>query len=251
MRSPDADNRDSCCERRGRDLDLLFLALVVFLPALLYLPSLGFYSDDWGFLAAMGEHPNGSLWQYVLWMIPAADLRPGHAVYAALTYYAFGTAPLGYHVVNHLVILLGLVALVAVLRRLGLSRSLALASATIFALMPSYSTLRFWFAAHMANLSLLAYLLSLLRRSPAACHEPRADDRLAGAERGAGPLQRPPLRADDAAPAAQPVRVVVAAARPAGAEAARPGRRPPGPAPGRGPGDQPRASWRWRPATRS
>ena len=68
--------------RTGRDLDLLFLVLVVFLPALLYLPGLGFYSDDWGFLAAMGEHPSGSLWQYILWMIPAADLRPGHAVYA-------------------------------------------------------------------------------------------------------------------------------------------------------------------------
>jgi hypothetical protein len=141
--------------------DALFLALVVFVPALLYLPRLGFYSDDWAFLAALGVHPGGSLWEHIVLMFPVTDLRPGHAVYSALMYYFFGLVPAGYHLVNHLIIVLGLVILVVVLRRVGVSHALALTAVTVFGLMPSYSTLRFWFAAHTANLSLLLYLLSL------------------------------------------------------------------------------------------
>ena len=58
-------------------------------------------------------------------------------------------------------ILFGLVLLVVVLRRLGLSRWLALTAATIFGLIPSHSTLRFWMIGDITNLSLLLYLVSL------------------------------------------------------------------------------------------
>jgi hypothetical protein len=145
--------------------DLLVLALVVFLPATVYLPGLGFYSDDWNFLQVMAVGDDAwtgpPFWEPVARLFPTIDLRPAHAVYVGLRYAAFGQAPLGYHVVNHLVILATLAMLVVVLRRLGLSRSLAMVTAIIYGLMPSYATLRFWMVADNQTLSLLLYLVSL------------------------------------------------------------------------------------------
>src|SRR5262249_16161230 len=136
-------------ERAGvRASDIFVLVLVVFLPALVYLPGLGFYSDDWHFLQTMavgtGPSPHPWLLEPIARLFPIIDLRPAHAVYVGARYALFGLAPTGYHLVNHLVMLLVLVMLVVVLRRLGLSRSLAMIVATIYGLMPSYATLRFW-----------------------------------------------------------------------------------------------------------
>ena len=172
--APEAPDRPAVeADARAPLLDLLFLALVVFLPAVLYLPNLGFYSDDWDHLQALGAAPGAtsqSLLELIRRLIPVTELRPAHAVYLAVQYALFGVVPLGYHLFNHLVLWLGLAMLVVVLRRLGVPRAMALTAATLFGLMPSYSVLRFWMAADMINLSLLMYLISLWAdlRSPLA-----------------------------------------------------------------------------------
>jgi hypothetical protein len=57
----------------------------------------------------------------------------------------FGLEPLGYHIANALMITILTGFLYGVLRELGLSRSIAIAVAAAYSLIPNYSTDRFWF----------------------------------------------------------------------------------------------------------
>ena len=88
-------------------------------------------------------------------------MRPVQFLYLAALYKAFGTDPLGYHVVNTLVLAAGAVLFYLVLRRLGLSRVLALAVPLVYALLPHYSTNKLWMAAFQIGLSMTLYFLSL------------------------------------------------------------------------------------------
>jgi hypothetical protein len=141
--------------------DGLFLLLIVLGPALTYLPFIGFNSDDWmllSLLKGVADQP----WPDYLGRLRVIDpLRPGFAVMGLLGYALSGTVPFGYHLLRHAVLVLVLVLLVAVLRRLGMSRALALTVATLFALTPSASTLRFWVTAGAMYPSMAACLISL------------------------------------------------------------------------------------------
>jgi hypothetical protein len=132
---------------RGRDC--LFVASVIAVSAAPYVSRLGFASDDWAFLGSLTTHGDlsapGRSTEYAF----ADHLRPRPAqvAYQTLVHDAFGLNPLGYHVVNSLV-LAALGALVyLVLRELGLSRLPAVAVAVTYGLLPQYSTDRFWWSA--------------------------------------------------------------------------------------------------------
>jgi hypothetical protein len=75
-------------------LGLLILALVVFLPAAVYLPGLGFYSDDWNFLQVMAIDDGPPTYSWLLEptarLFPIIDLRPAQAAYVGLRYSLFG-----------------------------------------------------------------------------------------------------------------------------------------------------------------
>src|SRR3954453_568216 len=64
-------------------LDVLFLAVVFFVPALVYLPGLGFYSDDWGFLGDIVRYSGTSPISMLAQML-TTDLRPFLGEYVAL-----------------------------------------------------------------------------------------------------------------------------------------------------------------------
>ena len=93
-------------------------------------------------------------------------------IYNAVLYALFGLMPLGYHIVNMIVLAAMTVLLYMVLRELGFSRPIAVAIPALYALLPNYSTDRFWFAAFGYTLSMACYLLSLygdlkaIRRHP-------------------------------------------------------------------------------------
>ena len=70
-------------------------------------------------------------------------------------------SPLGYHLANAAVLLCSTVLLYLVARELQKSRAIALAVAVVYALLPHYSTARFWIAAYQAPLSIALYFLSL------------------------------------------------------------------------------------------
>lgn len=143
--------------------DLLFLSTVVALSCVLYVGRLGFYSDDWMFLAALHQAPDQSLFGlfrsiYTPWV----HMRPVQILYLAGLYKLFGVVPLGYHICNALVFDFSVLLFYLTLRATTLSRLLALVAPLLYALAPHYSTDRFWVAAFQANLSVALYFLSLL-----------------------------------------------------------------------------------------
>jgi hypothetical protein len=144
--------------------DGLFLVALVALSALLYVGRLGFSSDDWDFLAVLSTAPDRSVLGLVGEQIegnPNLAMRPTQAAYQALLFRAFGLTPLGYHVVN-LVVLAGVALLLyLVLRRLRFPRGVAVSIPAVYATMPNYSTTRFWFASFGYLLGMAFYLVGL------------------------------------------------------------------------------------------
>jgi hypothetical protein len=137
--------------------DVLFLTFVVLTSASLYVTRLGFYSDDWAFLGVLSTSDDRSLvglWLEQYAAYPNLRLRPTQIAYQAVLYKLFGVEPLGYHVVNALVFAGMTVVLYGLLRELRLPRILALTIPLIYALLPNYSTDRFWFAAFGYALSM-------------------------------------------------------------------------------------------------
>jgi hypothetical protein len=142
----------------------VLLVLVVLLSTLPYLSRLGFYSDDWAFLALMknsSHHSVADLIRAEFTFNANLQMRPLQVAYQATLFSLFGLNPFGYHVVNALV--LGVTALLfyAVSREFQVPAPIAVSGAALFALMPNYSTDRFWFAAFGYTLTLAFYFLSL------------------------------------------------------------------------------------------
>src|SRR5829696_8803897 len=143
--------------------DSLFVALVIAVSALPYLSRLGFSSDDWAFLGSLTTHGDLSApgrsteHEFAAYLRP----RPVQVAYQTLLHAAFGTDPLGYHVVNTLVLsAIGALGYL-VLRELGLDRLPAVALAVTYGLLPHYSTDRFWWAAFGYGLAMTLAFASL------------------------------------------------------------------------------------------
>ena len=142
--------------------DCLFLSLIVLLSLILYVQRLGFYSDDWAFLGMFSNSQDQSIFGLFqsLYKESNARTRPGLVLYLSGLYWLFGLHPLGYHVVNAVVFNALILLFYLTLRRLGQPRLLTLAVPLVYALLPNYSTDRFWYAAFQANLSMALYFLS-------------------------------------------------------------------------------------------
>jgi hypothetical protein len=145
-------------------LDCAFLVSLLGLSVLPYIVNLGFYSDDWNFLGMFVTSDDQSFFALVAeqWNL-STDLRvrPTQMVYQASLYSAFGLDPLGYHIVNAVVLAIMSMLFYVVLRVLGFPRVVALAIPSVYALMPNFSTNRFWFASFGYSLTITLYLLSL------------------------------------------------------------------------------------------
>ena len=142
--------------------DCLFLSIVVLLSLCLYVGGLGFYSDDWsklGYLSMSEDQSLSGLCRSAY--SPLNAMRPVHMLYQSVLYWLFGLNPLGYHLVNGALLLLGVVLFYLVLSEIGKPRIIALAVPTVYAILPHFSTDRFWFSASQINLSMALYFLSL------------------------------------------------------------------------------------------
>ena len=144
--------------------DCALLAFAVALISALYVPRLGFYSDDWSFLRTFTLSDDQSLSGLVQSFF-AEDTntraRPVQALYLAVLYQLFGLNPVGHHVANTLVFLAGLCAFYFAAHRLTEDRMFSLAVVLVYSALPHYSTDRFWYAAFQANLSMALYFFSL------------------------------------------------------------------------------------------
>jgi len=142
--------------------DSSVLILFVCLSAIPYVTSLGFYSDDWHFFGQYTVSPHQTFVGYCLELFSAPTrmlIRPMQVFYLAGLYSLFGLNPLGYHVVNTLMLAATAVAFLFVLTELELPRHLAFGIPLVYSLLPNYSTDRFWYATFQANLSMAGYAL--------------------------------------------------------------------------------------------
>ncbi len=142
--------------------DGLFLAIAVILSLVWYVPHLGFYSDDWAFLGLYATASDQTIAGYFDASHSAVHaMRPVQLWLCAALYRFFGTAPLGYHLFNGLLIVLNPILAYAIARQLRVSRTIALPVALVFGVLPSYSTDRVWYLAFAITLSLTAGLTSI------------------------------------------------------------------------------------------
>jgi hypothetical protein len=140
--------------------DSFVLILLGCLSALPYVASLGFYCDDWDYLGQFTVSPDQTFVGYCLKLFSTPTrllMRPMHVFYLAGLYCLFGLNPLGYHVVNTLMLAATAVAFLFILTELGLPRHLAFGIPLVYSLLPNYSTDRFWCAASQTTLSMAGY----------------------------------------------------------------------------------------------
>jgi hypothetical protein len=133
------------------------------LSLMLYLTKIGFYSDDWiylGYYKVAADQSLGNLYN-TLAGSPNIRSRPVQAMLQALLYWLFGLQPLGHHLVNASIILVGVLLFYQVLRRLQIERMVALSIPLVFLLLPHYSTDRLWYSSFMVSLSMTLYFISL------------------------------------------------------------------------------------------
>jgi hypothetical protein len=147
--------------RRAVVRDSALLLCVVFLSCLPWVGGLGLYGDDYALLASLREAPGSFRSLYDSLLPHGVATRPLQAVQLAALYWIFELHPLGYHLTNTAILAATALLFHAVLRGVGFSRVIALVVPLIFALLPHYSTARFWIAAYQANFSVFLYFLSL------------------------------------------------------------------------------------------
>jgi hypothetical protein len=144
--------------------DCLLVFSIFILSSANYIFYVGFYSDDWAVLATMHLLPDQS---GIIRMFNALtdthdhEIRPIQFLAIAVLYKIFGLDPVGYHLINSTVLLLGFILLYLTARALHQPRVLALSVALLFMLVPNYSTDRFWIASSAANISMCFFLLAL------------------------------------------------------------------------------------------
>lgn len=142
--------------------DTIFLSFVVITSFAFYIQKIGFYSDDWSFLGNFVVSHDRTLFGLIRTATtPNTFMRPLQNIYDALLYFIFGVHPLGYQLVNAGVFLGVILLLYFILRKLKLPRVIAVAVTILYALLPNYSTDRFWYAAFQVNLSMFFFLFSL------------------------------------------------------------------------------------------
>jgi hypothetical protein len=138
---------------------------VLLLSCAPYVTRLGFYADDWSLLwqfRATADQSLVGLFKGTYFDGTVEWIRPVQTAYYAIQFEAFGLHPLGYHVVNNLMLCAAVVLLFLVCHRVGAPRGVALAIAFVYGLAPHYSSDRFWYAASMANLCITLTLASFL-----------------------------------------------------------------------------------------
>jgi hypothetical protein len=142
--------------------DRLFLVALTAASFVPYVGRLGFYSDDWAYVGSLhsfGDYSNVGR-SLIFDFRDHIHQRPTQAAFTWILFKLFGTDPLGYHVVNGLVLIAMAIALYALVVELGVPRLVALSVASVFVLLPNYTTDRFWFAAFGYPLTMTAYFVS-------------------------------------------------------------------------------------------
>ena len=142
--------------------DRVAIAVLVVLSLLWYAPQLGFYSDDWAFLARYATSPDQTLTGfYAASHSPQHASRPVQLWLCAGLYWIFGLNPAGHQLLTALLLVANALLVYAVATALSVPRPVALSVAVIYGTLPSYSTDRYWYVAVAITFSVTACLVGL------------------------------------------------------------------------------------------
>jgi hypothetical protein len=154
--------------------DAAFVCLLVLASGLTYALSMGFHADDYCFLALFRDDLNGGRTLWELATTGPQSVRPLHVLYLGLLYDVFGASPVALHAAHLVMLAVADVLLLALLREIGWSRPAGLTTVAIYAVLPHYSTVRFWYTAFQETLALqlalaaaILFLLAVRGRRPA------------------------------------------------------------------------------------
>lgn len=128
--------------------DSAFLVGIEFISTMPYLFGLGFYTDDWSYQGTLAHYSGDDIGTMIREMIrsdPHFIIRPVQLAYLVLSFKVFGQNATLYHVFNSTVLGLATALLYLALRELQAERWVAFVIALIFALLPHYSTDRFFY----------------------------------------------------------------------------------------------------------
>src|SRR5207244_2311136 len=106
---------------RSTAVDAAVVSMSALMASIPYVGGLGFYSDDWDFLSALSRASDQSYQGLLHVLAPYLSQRPPHLLAMVLLFKVFGTAPLGYHVVNALILVAGTICFYLVLLKLRLT----------------------------------------------------------------------------------------------------------------------------------
>jgi hypothetical protein len=125
---------DRSVDRSWIGRDAAFLAVLVLLAVVGYLPRLGFYSDDWTFLGAMRLAGSSVADQDAA--LGDVRMRPVQAFFLATLHRTLGANPLPFHLVNNTALIVGVICFYLVLVELGLPRVMSVAVSLLYGLLP-------------------------------------------------------------------------------------------------------------------
>ena len=144
--------------------DSIFIFVIIVLSGLPGLRHLGFYSDDWGYVATLVHVAEAGPLVMIRALAktdPTLTLRPVQLLCLVAEFKIFGANAVPYHFL--ILACLGLVSVVLyrVVSGLAVNRGCSLAIALVFGLLPQYSTDRFWISSQQAVLCMLFALIGI------------------------------------------------------------------------------------------
>lgn len=141
---------------RQLSVESIFLTVLVLLNAATFVRGLGFYLDDWLWFSTFATADDQSVRGYFDALYdPWTGGRPLQVLMMAVEFRLFGYNPLPYHLVNLAILAAAAMFLAAILRRIGLPRTFALAVAAIWVVSPSFVAERIWINVHPVSASTL------------------------------------------------------------------------------------------------
>ncbi len=161
--SPVFQQRTSGLKSAGTAGDCAVLFVATLLPVMLNIQRLGFYADDLGNLGRFLSHHDTTIADCFrrLYSLPHTRSRPAMDLYMAVLFRLFGAHPIGYQVVNSVVIFASILLFYLSLRLVLRQRVIALTVPLILVLLPNYSSARFVPCTFMIGLSTAFFFLHL------------------------------------------------------------------------------------------
>jgi hypothetical protein len=126
-------------------VERFIISAIIIIMALFYVPTLGFYSDDWAFIETLSSSSDQSVAGLYAAMTESSNLavRPLQVLWYVFWYKMDVLDPTLIHAANNLVFLVAVLTLHAAIRKLPRLRPFSFTIAILYICMPHFTTAKF------------------------------------------------------------------------------------------------------------